>query len=182
MLKGQNRILGLLLILFIASGCQQNPNEKQNNPESRDRMEESGENATPEESGPSRISISDITDSELQGHMEMQADVRELNARAQDSIMTALEEGNLDVQRFQEIGAVAQNPSTNTDVSRAELENFKTVYAEVEEIRKNLDKRIEERLEEAGITRERYGEISDALEMSPELQQRARNLPNDSIN
>lgn len=176
MLKSKNIPFVFLFILVLATGCQQQPQGKQGVAEGKEETEAPEGNSEQRDTGPSRISIADIEDSELESFTEIQEEVRQVNQLAQDSIMTALEKANLDVQRFQEIRAVAQDPTTNTDVSRAELENFKVVYAEIEAIRSHADQRLDSLLGEEDISRERYAEISDALKMSPELRQRASQL------
>lgn len=89
-------------------------------------------------------------------------------------MLISLEKANLDIERFNEIRAVAEDPSTNSDVSRADLENFKTVYIELTEIEKQAEQKVAERLEQAGMSEERYMEISDAVENNPELQERVK--------
>ena len=160
------------LMCFFITGCQETAYKSQEDSKRfSSGHEESGTPGQQNDSAAFRDTAVKVGKDELQQFLTIQPRIDSLIQESKVVMMKTLEKGNLDIERFNEVRMVAEDPSTNNDVSRADLENFKTVYKELEEIKRETDKNIAESLEQAGLTKERYEEISDALKTNPGLKE-----------
>lgn len=164
----------ILLVSFLTA-CNEAANKNQeDNKAGSTGQEQSRQPEQQNDSAAFRDTAVKVSKEELQQFLTVQPGIDSIIQESKVSMMKTLEKANLDIERFNEIRAVAEDPSTNNDVSRADLENFKTVYKELEEIKRQTDENIAESLEQAGLTNKRYNEISDALEDNPGLQERVQ--------
>lgn len=160
------------VMMFLITACQETAFKGQE--DSKGVSKQSGKSGLGNGSDTFRDTVVKIGAEELEKFLTVQPEIDSIRSRSKEKMLISLEKANLDIERFNEIRAVAEDPSTNSDVSRADLENFKTVYIELEEIEGQAEKQISERLEQVGMSRERYMEISDAVENNPELQERVK--------
>lgn len=164
-----------ILILSFLTACNETANKKQeDNKAGSTGEEQSRQTEQQHDSAAFRDTAIKVSKEELQQFLTIQPGIDSIIQESKVSMMKTLEKANLNIERFNEIRAVAEDPSTNNDVSRADLENFKTVYKELEEIKRQTDENLAESLEQAGLTNERYKEISDALKNNPDLQERVQ--------
>lgn len=164
-----------ILIVTILTACNEAANKKQeDNNAGSPGQEQSRQTEQQHDSAAFRDTAVKVSKEELKEFLTVQPGVDSIIQESKVSMMKTLEKANLDIERFNEIRAVAEDPSTNNDVSRADLENFKTVYKELEEIKRQTDENISESLEQTGMTNERYKEISAALKNNPDLQARVQ--------
>jgi hypothetical protein len=172
---------GILLTWSFLSACQDSYKKNQEDANQESKSPEQTEHLGQQrDSSGFQGTAAEVSDSELQQFLTIKEFVDSINQESKEKTRIALEKGNMDIERFKEIRAVAQDPSTNTDVSRADLENFKTVYNELKEIQNQAEQKISDRLEEAEMKEGRYREIDTAFQNSTALQERARNLPQGS--
>lgn len=163
------------LMCFFITGCQETAYKSQEDSKGLSTgHEESGTPRQQNDSAAFRDMAVKVSEEELQKFLAIQPGIDSIRSESKEKMLISLEKANLDIERFNEIRAVAEDPSTNSDVSRADLENFKTVYNELTEIEKQAEQKVAERLEQAGMSEERYMEISDAVENNPELQERVK--------
>lgn len=164
-----------ILILSFLTACNEAANKnREDNKAGSAGQEQSRQPEEQHDSATFQDTAVKLRKEELQQFLTIQPGIDSIIQESKVSMMKTLEIANLDIERFNEIRAVAEDPSTNNDVSRADLENFKTVYKELEETKRQTDENIAESLEQAGMTKERYKEISDALENNPGLQERVQ--------
>ena len=160
------------LMCFFITGCQETAYKSQEDSKGvSSGHEESGTPGQQNDSAAFRDTAVNVSEEELQKFLAIQPGIDSIRSASKEKMLISLEKANLDIERFNEVRMVAEDPSTNNDVSRADLENFKTVYKELEEIKRETDKNIAESLEQAGLTKERYEEISDALKTNPGLKE-----------
>jgi hypothetical protein len=172
---------GILLMWSFLLACQDSYKKKQEHANQEGKSPEQTEHLRQQRDSSDFQGIAaQVSDSELQQFLTIKEVVDSINQELKEKTLIALEKGNMDIERFKEIRAVAQDPTTNTDVNRADLENFKTVYNELKEIQHQAEQKISDRLEEAGMEEDRYRKIDTAFQNSPALQERAGNLPQGS--
>jgi hypothetical protein len=172
---------GILLMWSFLLACQDSYKKKQEPANQEGKSPEQTEHLRQQRDSSDFQGIAaQVSDSELQQFLTIKEVVDSINQELKEKTLIALEKGNMDIERFKEIRAVAQDPTTNTDVNRADLENFKTVYNELKEIQHQAEQKISDRLEEAGMEEDRYRKIDTAFQNSPALQERAGNLPQGS--
>jgi hypothetical protein len=69
-----------------------------------------------------------------------------------------------------------QDPNQEVDASEDELKKFAAANREIEEIQNRAQREMLGKIDEAGLTVERYQEIMNALQNDPKLQQKLQQI------
>ena len=118
----------------------------------------------------------DFSDDELQKFVSAATKVQEVQQVRQQEMISAIEEEDLDVQRFNEIMAAQQGQAQNTDISDEEMEAFNLAMQKVMEKQEKLQTEVEETIEKEGISTDTYEEIMIAYQQSPKVQEKVTKL------
>lgn len=116
----------------------------------------------------------EVSDSELQKFANAFQGIRMINQEAQEQMLAVVEEEGMEVQRFNEIQQAVMNPAVEVEATEEELEQHKEITSELEELQDGFQSKMEQVITEQDLTLERYGQIAQGLQSSPELQERLR--------
>ncbi len=169
-------LLSLALVSLLAVSCGGNGDEQTDEEVTEEPMPESGEQAPGMGQMPQGAADIEVSDDELEAFVALSQEVQEINAEIQQEMVTAVQEEGLDVQRFQEIQQSQMNPQAETTASEAEMEQFQAANERISELQQEAQTEMDELVAEKGISEQRLQEINMALQASPELQQRLREM------
>lgn len=111
-----------------------------------------------------------VTDEEVKLFAAAFKEIQVLNQEAQQTMVAAIENEDMDVQRFSEIYQAMQMPDQPVEATEDELSKFESANNEVEKIQGVVQLQMEEKIREEGLSPERYQEIGMQIQNSPELQ------------
>ena len=98
--------------------------------------------------------------------------VQTVNQQAQQTMVKAVEEKGLEVQRYNEIQQAQQDPNQEANATGEELKQYETATQELEKIQVQAQQQMQEKIIEEGLTVNRYQEIATVVQNDPELQQK----------
>lgn len=118
-----------------------------------------------------------VNDEELEQFVKAVDKVQKLQEGAQDKMVKAIEEKDLDADRFNQINSMLHNPEIDpsAEVSQTELDNFEQARAEVEKIQEDIQNKQVQVIKEQGLEVERYLEIARGAQHDPELREKINN-------
>lgn len=116
----------------------------------------------------------EVSDSELTKFANAFQGIRMVNQEAQQEMMQVVEEGGMDVQKFNEIHQASMDPAVEVEASEAELKKHQEITSELEEMQGTFQAKMEKVITDADLTLERYEQIAMGLQSDPELQERLR--------
>jgi hypothetical protein len=111
-----------------------------------------------------------VTDEEVKLFATVYKEIQVINQRAQQTMIAAIEDEGIEIQRFNEIFQARQMPGQQVELAEDELEKFENASREIEKIQATIQLQMEEKIVELGLTPERYQEIGKQIQSSPELQ------------
>lgn len=117
-----------------------------------------------------------ITDDELQKFADAYQQVRLINQSSQQKMMEAISDEDLTVKRFNLINQSEQNPNKEVEATDEEFENYQAAMEAVESIQQNVQAQLQTKIQEAGITLERFQQIANQMKNDKALQQRLASL------
>ncbi len=128
--------------------------------------------ATPVKANPGGFS-----DDELQQFANAVVQVISIQQEGQNEMIAAIEDNDMNVQRFNEINMQAQQmPLEDVEATEEELENFQKANEAVEQVQIELESVLIGSIEDEGLSIEKYEEIMAEYQQNPELQQRVQEM------
>ncbi len=128
--------------------------------------------ATPVKANPGGFS-----DEALQQFANAVVQVISIQQQGQNEMIEAIEEHDMNVQRFNEINMQAQQmPLEDVEATDEEIENFQKANEAVEQVQIELEDVLIGTIEEEGLSIDKYEEIMAEYQQNPELQQRVQEL------
>lgn len=171
--------LTIVIVLFsFALACQQDSGKENTSTESevseqQDQTPQAQQNTDPLQANQQAEAISD---EELRQFVNVSQKLQAINQEAQQSMVQAVQESGLDVQRYSEIQQAMQDPEKEANPSEKEKEQFSTAFNQFQKIQVDAQKQMQEMLKTEGLTQNRFQEISTSLQSDPELQQKIEAL------
>lgn len=129
------------------------------------------ETATPQAETQEQASADEFTEAELVMFVEANSTVTEIQKASRDSLVAAIEDENLTVDRFNELAKahraqkleeVAENPE--------EISAFSNAAQRVVKMQPETKEKVEEAIEEEGLTVEKYEAIMAAYQNDPAVK------------
>lgn len=114
----------------------------------------------------------EVSDQELKQFAEAFQKVQVVNEDIQQDMMKTIQDNGLDVQRYNEIQQTQQQPSQETKASSEDLKKFETISVEIDQMRVQAQQKMQNKIEETGLTIPRYQEIAAVVQNSPDLQKK----------
>ena len=114
----------------------------------------------------------EISDNELKQFITAVQQVQMVDQMAQQQMMGAIQEEEMEVPRFVEIMQAMQDPNQEVEATEEEMEKFQAASNKIEQIQIEIQGEMESLIVDAGLTIERYQAISMQIQSDPELQQR----------
>jgi len=118
----------------------------------------------------------EVTDGEIEKFVSAVKEVQLINQQAQQEMIKAIQNKDLEVQRFNEMYAASQDPQTELDASAEETQKFNNINKEIIKIQTNSGQKMEEGIKDQDLTVERYQEINAAIQNDPALMQKVQKL------
>ncbi len=113
-----------------------------------------------------------ISDKEFDTFISAFKEVQLVDTEAQKDITNVLEDNNLDINTFTQMQQAAQMPDTEIDASQEEMQNFETASQEIHEIQAAAQQEMQQKIQEEGLSIQRYQEIVGIIQQDPELMNR----------
>src|SRR5690554_3119410 len=118
----------------------------------------------------------EVSDGEIEQFALAFVEIQNIEQKLQPEMVQAVEEEGIEVQRFNEIMNAQQDPNQEVDASEDELKKFAAANREIEDIQNRAQREMLGKIDEAGLTVERYQEIMNALRNDPKLQQKLQQI------
>lgn len=116
----------------------------------------------------------EVSDDELSEFAQAFQGVRMVNQQAQQEMAKVVQEGGMEIKRFNEIHEATMNPAEEVEATEEEKEQHKEIAEGIEDLQENFQGKMEEVIEDSGMTIQRYQQIATSLQTDPELQERLR--------
>ncbi len=118
----------------------------------------------------------EVNDAELAQFAEVYQQMRMMNQEVQQEMMQVVQEGEFELQRFNEIHQAKMDPKKEIETTSKEDEKYQAVVAEIEEIQPKYQKKMQAVITESDLSMERYQQLAMALRSDVELQQRLQKI------
>lgn len=118
----------------------------------------------------------DYTDEELKLFLKANKSVAQLQQEAEQKMVQAIEEEDMDINRFNEIANAQQDPQAEPDVSEEEMATFTKAAQKVMEVQRETQSEVVEVVESEGMKFDEYREIMMAYQSSPVVQEKLTKL------
>lgn len=116
----------------------------------------------------------EVNDSELAKFAKAFQGIRMISMEAQQEMAKVVEEGGMDVARFNEIQQAIMDPSVEVTASEEEIKKQKAIVSRLESMQGKYQEKMEGVISEQGLTPQRYEQIAMGLQTDPELQERLK--------
>lgn len=113
-----------------------------------------------------------VSDADLQKFADAYQSVMQANQQVQQKMVAAIQEEGMEPERFNEIYEAKMDPEKEVDASEDEMKMHTAAMGKIEEMQGGVQKMMEDKIKEKGLTMEKYEKIGAQLQQSPELQQK----------
>jgi hypothetical protein len=163
-------IIPLTLLVFFS--CKQSSNENEQEGNATESMQQQ---PPIDQQMQQNSQAQDISDEELEKFVEIDMQLQPMQQQAQQEMIATVEGKGMEVEKFQEI-AQAQQQGNTADFTENELQNFTEINEELAEIDNQLQQDMKTKIEEEGVTIERYQQIAMAINQDQGLQQKLQQI------
>lgn len=111
----------------------------------------------------------EVTDAQLDKFAKLYQVITAENMKAQQNMMTMIEDEGLTMERFNEIHTASLDPNAKLDASDSEKKKHKSVLTKIETTNEELQKMLEAKIKEAGMTIDEFQELGRKIQSNPEL-------------
>ncbi len=164
-------IIGVLLI----TGCQKGGKQNQEGDESQTTQEEQTQSTDQQQAMPGQMGQQEdieVNDEEIQKFVEAAKQVQSISMGAQQNMNKMVQDEEMDAQRFNEIQRSQQNQQGNANATDAEMEQYRNIMKQIEDLQSNAQKDMEKAIQDAGLTVERYQIIAQAAQQDTTLMKK----------
>ncbi len=116
----------------------------------------------------------EVSDAEFEKFATAFQHVRALTMGAQQEMAEVVQKEGLEIQRFNEIHTAFLNPEVEVTTTPEEKHKHQNILKEIETIQVDIQKDMEDKIQEQGLTLQRFEQIAMKLETDPELQEKLR--------
>jgi outer membrane murein-binding lipoprotein Lpp len=118
----------------------------------------------------------EVSDQELEKFANAFQVVQQENQKIKQKMMTTIQEEGMEVQRFSEIQQSKQNPKQEVSTTEAEDKKLSSITPKLQEIQQSGQAKMQEKIEDNGLSMSRYQEISQAIQKDPELREKLQSM------
>lgn len=117
---------------------------------------------------------SDVSDDEIEQIATTIGELEPIQVKAQEKIGAALEEEGISMERFQQMMMAMQNPqmADQVDISDEEMATIEGMQPKLMEIQGEAEQEMSAKMEENGLTMERYRMVVMGAQQDPDLMER----------
>ena len=116
----------------------------------------------------------EVSDSELEKFANAFQGIRMITQKAQQEMVTVVQDGGMDIQKFNKIQQASMNPEVEVEATAEEKKQHKEIASELEEMQMGYQEEMQKVIEEQDLTLQRYEQIAMGLQNDPELQERLK--------
>jgi hypothetical protein len=117
----------------------------------------------------------DYTDEELEMFVEAAMEIMPIQQEAQMKMIEEVEESGLSLERFNTI-LEARTMGMEGDATEEELEAVRSTLESLEEIQAEYQGKIDQQIQESGMSPEKFEEIFARYQQDPDLQMRINQI------
>ena len=130
---------------------------------------------------PEAPSSSEVSDEEVEMFASAINDFGPIQVEAQEKMAEAVEEEDISFERFQQMMMAMQNPqlAEQVNITDEEMAKLQTLQPTLMEIQSEADEKMIEKIEESGMTVERFQQINMGVQQDEELRARIEVLIED---
>lgn len=129
---------------------------------------------------PGQLNMNDerpeISDTELAQFVEIMPSVNAIQMQYQQEMVTAVQDNEIEVQRFNELARAQQDPNLTVEANEMEMKAFNSAMAAVQAIQQNLNQDVEAAIAESELSMSRFQEIAMAVNSDQSLQQKVQQM------
>lgn len=114
----------------------------------------------------------EVSDAQLQKFADAYQEVQMSNQAIQQEMVVAIEEEGLTPERFNELYEAKMDPEKEVEATEDEIEKQDAAMVVIQEIQKDSQAKMEEKVKEKGLTMEQFQGIGAQVQQNPELQQK----------
>lgn len=118
----------------------------------------------------------EVSDEKLQQFVDLSIEIQEVQQSSEKEMLSAIEQENLDVQKFQMLAQSQQNPKAEVDATEEEMEAFSRAAEKVTEIQMGMQGEIQEKIQQNGFDQQEFQQISMAYQRDEDLQRRVNEM------
>lgn len=162
------KYISIMVVALSFIACQNDSQQEQTTPDQsmqQDQMQQQQPAAQIE-----------VSDDELEQFVEISTELQGAQMESQQEMVAIVEDEDLSLEVYNQIAESRDmgQSDEDIDVSSEDIEKFERASEGISEIGMEIEAEMEERIEDSGMTRERFQEINLALQQDPELQSRAQ--------
>jgi len=98
--------------------------------------------------------------------------VQQENMKAQEKMVNVIQDEGLTVEKFNEIHQASLNPNAEVEASEEDMRKHKSALEKVEAMNDDIQKMMENKIQESGLTTEEFEMINQKVQADPEMQQK----------
>lgn len=118
----------------------------------------------------------DVSNDELKQFAAAVQQVQMINMQTQQTMVKTVEDNGIELDRFNEIMKSQQNPDIEVTASEEEMNTIEEISKQLEGIQMKAQQSMQEKITDTGLSIERYQQIANVVQNSPELQQKLQQL------
>lgn len=117
---------------------------------------------------------SDVSDEEIEQIATTIGELEPIQVKAQEKIGAALEEEGISLERFQQMMMAMQNPqmADQVEITDEEMSIIQSMQPKLMEIQGEAEQEMSAKMEENGLTMQRYRMVVMGAQQDPELMER----------
>ncbi len=123
---------------------------------------------------PDLPSSSDVSDEEVEMFATAVNDLGPIQVEAQEKMAEAVEDEDISFERFQQMMMAMQNPqmADQVNITDEEMAKLQTLQPTLMEIQSETDEKMIDKIEETGLSVERFQQINMGVQQDQELRSR----------
>jgi hypothetical protein len=118
----------------------------------------------------------DFSDEELKLFLKANKSVAMVQQQAEQKMIQAIEEEEMDINRFNEIATAQQDPNADPGASEEEMATFTKAAEKVMEVQRETQSEVAAAVESEGMEFNDYRQIMMAYQSSPKVQEKLTKL------
>lgn len=142
------------------------------------QVQQQEQQAPPQQQMPELPTSADVSDEEIDQLVTAIIELEPIQIETQEKIEKAVEEEDISFDRFRELMMAMQNPqmADQVDVSDDEMDKIQQLQPKLMEIQGDAEQEMVAKIEENGLTAERYQSILMGAQQDPELRMRVEEV------
>lgn len=120
----------------------------------------------------------DVSDDELEQFVEISTELQGIQMESQQDMVAIVENEDLSLDVYNQIAESRHmgQSDEDLDVSAEEMEKYERASEGIAQVEIEVEAEMEEKIEEHGMSMDRFREINIAMQQDPEMQQRVQQM------